>query len=81
MMRNSPLPGTECWGGSLEVKAHCDPGERHLRGFRAIAEKGPFRHRVLFSDCDDVPPRINAGIDLLPVSEFLERLWSDAWQT
>ncbi|TVR33562.1 MAG: ATP-binding protein [Spirochaetaceae bacterium] len=64
---------------AVEVKAHANPGNRHLTGLRAIAEEGPFRHRILVYD-GDVPPRIAHGIDILPLREFLERLWGGVWQ-
>ncbi|MHB0853660.1 MAG: hypothetical protein ACYC1H_00485 [Rectinema subterraneum] len=53
------------------------PDRRHIKGLLAIAEEGEFKHRILV--CTAPEPRILGGVEILPVKEFLERLWNDAY--
>lgn len=66
--------GDDC---AIEVKAHEMPDRRHIKGLLAIAEEGEFKHRILV--CTAPEPRILGGVEILPVKEFLERLWNDAY--
>ena len=66
---------------AIEVKSTPYPTERHLSGLRAIAEEGPFARRMLVFDGDQgAKPRNIDGIRLLPVEEFLERLWDNEFR-
>jgi predicted AAA+ superfamily ATPase len=65
---------------AIEVKANTNPVERHLRGLKAIREEGAFGSRILVYPGDD-SSRVKEieGILVLPVREFLSRLWNGAW--
>lgn len=66
---------------AIEVKSNPNPTDRHLSGLRAIAEEGPFHHRVLVFDGEsDAPPRNVDGIEILPLAEFLRRLWGGRYR-
>ncbi len=65
---------------AIEVKANRNPVERHLRGLKAIRDEGAFRHRILVypgGDSDRI--REIEGILILPIREFLSRLWGGSW--
>lgn len=62
---------------AIEVKASEIPGRRHLKGLAAIAEEGGFKHRTLV--CQAPEPRVSEGIEILPVKEFLARLWRNVY--
>jgi len=63
---------------ALEVKASRRITDADLRGLRDLAEEGPWKHRLVV--CQEPVPRITEdGILILPVAEFLERLWNGDW--
>lgn len=62
--------GDEC---AIEVKAAEIPGCRDLKNLAAIAEEATFRHRILV--CHAPEPRMVEGMEILPIREFLARLW------
>ncbi|HOV65310.1 MAG TPA: AAA family ATPase, partial [Spirochaetia bacterium] len=59
---------------AIEVKAAELPDHRHLKGLTAIGEESSFRHRILV--CMAPEPRISKGIEILPLKEFLAKLWA-----
>ena len=59
---------------ALEVKSSESVSAGDLRGLKAIAEEGAFAHLVVV--CLEPRPRIDAGVEILPYREFIERLWS-----
>ena len=60
---------------AVEAKTTRNATKDDLKGLRAIAEEGTFRHRILVSD----EPRTREidGITILPWREFIDRLWSE----
>jgi hypothetical protein len=60
------------------VKAARKVQERDLKGLRDIAVEGNWRTRLLV--CREPTARLtDYGILILPVEEFLARLWRDTW--
>jgi predicted AAA+ superfamily ATPase len=59
---------------AIEVKSTETPDSRSMKGLFAISEEGSFRHRMLV--CLAPFPRLYEGIEILPVKEFLSRLWA-----
>ena len=62
---------------AIEVKATRSVSTRDLKGLTALAEEGVMKHLLLV--CQEPTPRKIGKILVLPWSEFLERLWSDAF--
>jgi predicted AAA+ superfamily ATPase len=60
---------------AVEVKAKTSVSEADLRSLRALAEEGSFRRFLLV--CLEPRTRRVAGVEILPVPRFLERLWAD----
>ncbi len=64
---------------AIEVKATANPSARDLKCLVEIAEEATWRERILV--CQVERPRItDGGILILPVMEFLSRLWDGAWK-
>ena len=61
---------------AIEVKASGAVTRRDLTGLRRLAEEVPLRRRIVV--CGESAPRIVAGIELLPVTDFLAALWDGA---
>jgi predicted AAA+ superfamily ATPase len=61
---------------AIEAKTTRDATARDLKSLRAIADEAPFRHRILV--CDEPRERLVDGIQILPWSLFVARLWSGA---
>jgi predicted AAA+ superfamily ATPase len=59
---------------AVEVKAKATVSPRDLRSLRAFSQEGRMRRLLCVSL--DVRPRREDGIEIVPVSVFLERLWS-----
>jgi predicted AAA+ superfamily ATPase len=62
---------------AIEVKATRSVSPRDLKGLQAIADEKMMKHLVLV--CQEATPRKIGAILVLPWQEFLERLWSDAF--
>jgi len=62
---------------AVEVKATELPDRRHLKGLGAISDENDFKHRILV--CQAPQPRLSEGIEILPVKEFLFRLWQNVY--
>jgi uncharacterized protein len=63
---------------AIEVKATANAHAAHLRGLREIARDHPrVKSRTLVC-LEARPRRTEDGIDVLPATEFLRRLWGDA---
>lgn len=61
---------------AIEAKSGCTVARPDCAGLRALAEEGVFAHRVIV--CREPLARQVDGIEILPVADFVERLWSDA---
>ena len=59
---------------AIEVKATGAVTGRDLTGLRRIAEEAPLRRRIVV--CTESAARVVDGIEIVPVREFLHRLWS-----
>ena len=60
---------------AIEIKATHTPGDKHLRGLRALKEENIFKDFFLVCTC--AQPRITSdNIKILPWETFLNRLWS-----
>jgi predicted AAA+ superfamily ATPase len=62
---------------AIEVKSAAIPETRHQKGLVALADEGAFRHRIIV--CQAPAPRESNGMQMLPVMEFLRRLWAGAY--
>lgn len=60
---------------AIEVKHSASVTEKDLRGLAAISAEGKWRHKIVVSR-DPIPRRVSE-IDILPVEEFLQRLWNN----
>lgn len=69
------LLGADC---AIEVKGTELATDRHLSGLHALAEEIPLRHRLVVS-LDPHPRRIGT-VDIVPIREFLHRLWNGDYQ-
>lgn len=58
---------------AIEVKASELVSEKHLKGIKVLNEEIKFKKNIVISL--DSNPRIVQGIDILPLREFLTRLW------
>ena len=58
---------------AFEVKGSDHIDAHDLRGLKAIATEGTFAHRVVI--CREPFPFVRDGIEVLPFSVFIERLW------
>lgn len=62
---------------AVETKAKRNVGARDLKGLRALREEGLFTHYLLISM--EPVARVVDGIQILPWSDFLDRLWAGEW--
>ena len=62
---------------AVEVKSAVMPEARHLKGLVALADEGVFRHRIMA--CLAPAPRELNGMEILPIMDFLRRLWAGAY--
>ncbi len=63
---------------AVEVKATRKVTEPDLKGLREIAHEGPWKARVVVCQ-EPVARQTDDGIVVLPVHDFLARLWAGAW--
>lgn len=61
---------------AIEVKGKTVVDKRDLNGLRAIAEEGPFDHRIVVSR--EPLSRTQDDVEILPYGDFIDRLWSDS---
>ncbi len=61
---------------AIEVKAAERITERAMKGLRALSEEVPLERKIVVSH-EPHPWRTDDGIEVLPVEEFLRRLWRD----
>lgn len=61
---------------AIEAKAVARIGSRHLKGLRALGKDHPEIGRRIVVCLERQPLRTDDGIDILPVDDFLDRLWS-----
>jgi len=59
---------------AIEVKATGAVTGRDLTGLRRIAEEATWQRRIVV--CTESAARVVAGIEIVPVREFLHRLWN-----
>jgi len=62
---------------AIEVKATSHAHADHLKGLREIRVDHPEIGRRILVSLDPRPRRTEDGIDILPASDFLQRLWAD----
>ena len=60
---------------AIEVKHTNSVTEKDLKGLVAIQAEGKWQHKIVVSR--DPSPRRIGDIDILPVEEFLQRLWNN----
>lgn len=60
---------------AFEVKGSSHVSSHDLKGLKAIATEGSFAHKVVI--CREPLPYVKDGIEVLPYSEFINRLWRD----
>lgn len=61
---------------AIEVKASGRVSDRDARGLRALAEDVPLKKKLIVCT-ERSSRRLDDGIEIVPVSVFLDRLWSD----
>lgn len=59
---------------AIEVKGSKNVNSSHLKGLKAFMEEYPVKKALVV--CNEPLPRIVDGIEILPYSVFLERLWA-----
>jgi predicted AAA+ superfamily ATPase len=59
---------------AIEVKGSKNINSSHLKGLKAFMEEYPVKKALVV--CNESLPRIVDGIEILPYSVFLERLWA-----
>ncbi len=59
----------------IEVKSTAHISDAHLRGLRELRTDQPAAKRLVCVCSEPRPRRTSDGIDILPVGEFLARLW------
>lgn len=59
---------------AIEAKAAANVKNSELKGLKAIAEEGPFRHRIVVSR--EPRARMVDGVVILPWQDFIARLWA-----
>ena len=59
---------------AIEVKGSKNVNSSHLKGLKAFMEEYPVKNALVV--CNESLPRIVDGIEILPYSVFLERLWA-----
>ena len=62
---------------AVEAKASAKITPRHLKGLRSLAKDNPHVARRVVVCLEPRARRTEDGIDLLPVAEFVRRLWRD----
>jgi uncharacterized protein len=60
---------------AIEVKSSSRPGAADLKGLRALKEENILKRYILVCNCE-TPKREDDGILILPIVEFLKRLWA-----
>ncbi len=61
---------------AIEVKASGRVSERDAKGLLALAEDVPLKRKLIVCT-EHEPRRLDGGVEVLPVAEFLDRLWND----
>ena len=61
---------------AIEAKAAARIGSRHLKGLRSLVDDHPEVRRRVVVCLEPRPLRTDDGIEILPVSDFLDQLWS-----
>jgi predicted AAA+ superfamily ATPase len=59
----------------IEVKSTAHVGDSHLRGLRALRADQPSAKKLVCVSSEPRARRTQDGIDILPVTDFLARLW------
>jgi predicted AAA+ superfamily ATPase len=60
---------------AIEIKSTPEVQTRHLRGLRTFAEEYPQARLLMVSL--DAAPRLTNGVEIMPVSYFLQQLWAE----
>lgn len=60
---------------AIEAKGKTVVDKHDLTGLRALAEEGPFDHRIVVSR--EHMARTQDGVEILPYGDFIDRLWND----
>ena len=61
---------------AVEAKSSARIGTRHLRGLRSLIKDYPEARQRIIVCLEPLPRRTEDGIDILPATEFVRRLWS-----
>ena len=62
---------------AIEVKVSSNVSPRDQKNLLKLAEERPFKHLLVISG-DPVPKRYETGVMCLPLTDFVDRLWSRA---
>ena len=62
---------------AIEAKAVARIGSRHLKGLRTLVKDHPRVERRIVVCLEARPLKTEDGIEILPVGDFLELLWSE----
>ena len=65
---------------AIEAKAVARIGSRHLKGLRALAHDHPGVQRRIVVCLEPRALKTDDGIEILPVRDFLDRLWIDSFR-
>ena len=64
---------------AIEAKGAARIGSRHLKGLRTLARDHPEAERRIVVCLEPRPLKTDDGIEILPVRDFLDRLWDDGF--
>jgi hypothetical protein len=65
------------WSGRIACNS-ASVSERDARSLLALAEDVPLKTKLIVCG-EPSPRRLDCGVEVVPVTEFLDRLWGDAY--
>jgi predicted AAA+ superfamily ATPase len=60
---------------AIEVKGGTNPTRKDFKGLFALEEEFPLKRKLIVCNADS-PQKTKDGIEILPIEEFLKKLWS-----
>jgi predicted AAA+ superfamily ATPase len=60
---------------AIEVKGGTNPTNKDFKGLFALEEEFPLKRKLIVCNAE-LPQKTNDGIEILPIEEFLKKLWA-----
>lgn len=60
---------------AIEVKSGANPSAKDFKGLKALEEEVPLKRKIVVCQAE-TPRKTKEGIEILPLVEFLEKLWA-----